>query len=284
MQIEEFGGENGILLHQERQILKIAEKYNISLEAIKNTPLLCNFTLTNYVESNESPAIEKRLYQQMMGDLIYINLTNCATPYTSSALARKTEFCSERDKQAVLHVFEYLVSHKKEGLHFRRAPPDRRPRDIRDILKMPIQNLVSYDGAHNPRTESSNPYDQIAYMSKLYADYNGAIKVASQIQRMGLSSTEAEVAALVKALRCALDTYFILNHIGFSNISKIIASGDNISCKTLCTSKHFNMNAVWVRQFNDKDILQLVYTPPGHPTSSQFTDQESNSERTIMVH
>ena len=61
-----------------------------------------------------------------------------------------------------------------------------------------------------------------------------------------------------------------------SNISKIIASGDNISCKTLCTessptqkrSKHFNMNAVWVRQFNDEGVLQLVYTPTKELTSN----------------
>ena len=84
---------------------------------------------------------------------------------------------------------------------------------------------------------------------------NGAIKVASITYHIGLSSTEAEVAALVKGVRCALDTYFIQNHIGFNNISKIIASGGNISCETLCTassptqkrSKHFNMNAVWAR-------------------------------------
>ena len=92
--------------------------------------------------------------------------------------------------------------------------------------------------------------------SSMHAEYNGAIKVISQTQHIGLSSTEAEVAALVKAVRCALDTYFILNFLGFSNISKIIASGDNISSKTLCTvssstqkrSKHFNMNAVWVAE------------------------------------
>jgi hypothetical protein len=287
MQIEELGEENGVLVHQERQILKIGLKYNASLSAHKDTPLPGTFSLTNYLESNESLAIEKKLYQQAMGDLIYINLTNCATPYASSALARKTEFCSERDMKAVMHVFEYLMSHRKEGLHFRRAPRDRRPRDVRDILNLPVQTLVSYDGAHNPRTAESNPYDQIAQFSKLYAEYNGAIKVISQIQRIGLSSTEAEVAALVKALRCALDTYFILNHIGFTNISRIIAGGDNISCKTLCTessptqkrSKHFNMNSAWVRQFSDNDILQIVYTPTDQLTSNSLTKRVTAKEQ-----
>ena len=289
MQIEELGGQNGVLLHQERQILKIGTKYNIPLTAYKDTPLPGTFNLKNDLESKESPAIEKKLYQQAMGDLLYLNLTNCATPYASSALARKTEFCSERDMKAVMHVFEYLMSHRKEGIHFKRAPPDRRPRDVRHILRLPIQTLISYDGAHNQRTADSNPYDQVAHFSKLYAEYNGAIKVASQIQRIGLSSTEAEVAALVKALRCALDTYFILNHIGFSNISKIVASGDNISCKTLCTessptqkrSKHFNMNAAWVRQFSDdeNEILQLVYTPTGQLTSNSLTKRVTAREQ-----
>ena len=235
----------------------------------------------------ESPACEKKGYQRGMGDLLYINLTNCGTQYASSALARKTEFCSERDMKAILHVSEYLMSHRKEGLHFRRAPSEKMPRDVRHILRMPIQNLISYDGAHNPRTADHNPYDQIAYVSKLYAEYNGAIKVASQTQHIGLSSTEAEVATLVKAVRCALDTYFILNHIGFSNISKIIASGDNISCKTLCTessptqkrSKHFNMNAVWVRQFNDEGVLQLVYTPTKELTSNSLTKRVTADEQ-----
>ena len=106
--------------------------------------------------------------------MLYINLTNCATQYASSALARKTELCSERDMKAIMHVFEYMMSHRKEGLHFRRAPPGRMPKDVRHILCMPIQNLISYDGAHNPRTADINPYDQIAYVSKLYAEYNGA--------------------------------------------------------------------------------------------------------------
>jgi hypothetical protein len=287
MQIEELGGENGILVHQERQILKIGIKYNIPITAHKETPLPGTFSLTNYVQSKESLACEKKEYQRGMGDLLYINLTNCATPYASSALARKTEFCSERDMKAIMHVFEYLMSHRKEGLHFRRAPPGRIPKDVRHILRMPIQNLVSYDGAHNPRTADINPYDQIAYVSKLYAEYNGAIKVISQTQHIGLSSTEAEVAALVKAVRCALDTYFILNFLGFSNISKIIASGDNISCKTLCTvsssmqkrSKHFNMNAEWVRQLNDEDILQLVYTPTKELPSNSLTKRVTAEEQ-----
>ena len=288
MQIEELGGEHGILVHQERQILKIGVKYNIPLTAHKGTPLPGTFSQTNYVLSKESPACDIKLFQRGMGDLLYINLTNCATPFASSALARKTQYCSERDMEAILHVFEYLMSHRKQGLHFRRAPPGKKPRDVRDILRMPIQNLISYDGAHNPRTADLNPYDQIAYVSKLYAEYNGAIKVASQTQHIGLSSTEAEVAALVKAVRCALDTYFILNHIGFRNISKIIASGDNISCKTLCTessptqkrSKHFNMNAVWVRQFHDEDILQLVYTPTKQLTSNALTKRVTEQEQT----
>jgi len=131
MQIEELGGENGILVHQERQILKIGIKYNIPITAHKETPLPGTFSLTNYVQSKESLACEKKEYQRGMGDLLYINLTNCATPYASSALARKTEFCSERDMKAIMHVFEYLMSHRKEGLHFRRAPPGRIPKDIR---------------------------------------------------------------------------------------------------------------------------------------------------------
>ena len=190
--------------------------------------------------------------------------------------------------KAAMRVFEYLMSHRKEGIHFKRAPTGRRPRDVRDILRMPIQTFVSYDGAHNSRTAHSNPYDQIAHFSKLYDEYNGAIKVISQIQRIGLSSTEAEVAALVKALRCALDTYFILNHVGFTCISKIVASGDNISCKTLCTessptqkkrSKHFNMNSAWVRQFTDNDILQLVYTPTEELTANSLTKRVTAREQ-----
>jgi hypothetical protein len=143
MQIEELGGESGILLHQERQILKIGVKYNIPLTAHKATPLPGTFSHINYVLSKESTACDKKLYQRGMGDLLYINLTSCATSFASSALARKTEYCSERDMKAILHVFEYLMSHKKQGLHFRRAPPGRIPRDVRDILRMPIQNFIN---------------------------------------------------------------------------------------------------------------------------------------------
>ena len=75
-------------LHQERHEQKLIDKYGITTTA--PTPLPCNFSQTNYRVSRESEAIDLKSYQKLLGDIIYLSLTNTAIPYANSAVAQKT--------------------------------------------------------------------------------------------------------------------------------------------------------------------------------------------------
>ena len=52
--------------------------------------------------------------------------------------------------------------------------------------------------------------------------HNAAIEAVSKVNQTTLASTEGEVATQVKAVCGAIDTYFLLNHVGFTNIGQII--------------------------------------------------------------
>ena len=125
-------------------------------------------------------------------------------------------------------------------------------------------------------TAHDNLTDQSGYFIKIYSWYTGAIECVSKTQRITLSSTEAEIASMVLALRTVLDLYFILNALGFKNIGRFIAHGDSASGRTLCVeqtglqkrSKHFNKNAAWVRNFVDANVLDIYHTATEELTSN----------------
>ena len=102
---------------------------------------------------------------------------------------------------------------------------------------------------------------------------NGAIRAVSKFVVVALASTETEINWAVLGVRDFLDTYFLDNFIGFSNIGQMILEGDNLSSKALITStsptqnksKHFSMLCAWIRQFYDGYIVWPIHTPSGLP-------------------
>ena len=141
----------------------------------------------------------------------------------NSAVAQKTQYCTQCDYDAAIHILCYINGHKKQGLIFHRVPEWQRPLRLTDVLDIPIPIYFSCDGAHTAVTELVNSQDQSGYYIKLYSWYTASVVCISTAQRVTLSSTEAEVAYMVLALRSSLDTYFILNAIGFKTIYRIIA-------------------------------------------------------------
>jgi hypothetical protein len=163
----EWSDEGDLLVHQERHEGKLVKKYDIKKTAVTTLP--SNFTQTNYLTSGESEAVDIRDYQQLTGDLIYLQLTNSAIPYAISAVSQKTQHCTKRDYEAALHILQYINGHRKQGLIFRRAPVAQRPHSLTDILHIPISINFCCDGAHNAVTTFDDPKDQSGYFIKLYS-------------------------------------------------------------------------------------------------------------------
>lgn len=103
----EWNEEGDLLVHQERHEGKLIAKYDVKKTAVATLP--SNFTQANYLASGESEAIDKRDYQQLTGDLIYLQLANTAIPYAISAVSQKTQHCTKRDYEAALHILQYLT-------------------------------------------------------------------------------------------------------------------------------------------------------------------------------
>ena len=101
-------------MHQERHEGKLIEKYDIKKTAV--TALPSNFSQANYLISRESEVIDIREYQQLTGDIIYLQLTITAMPYAISAISQKTQHCTRRDYEAALNILQYINGHRKQGL------------------------------------------------------------------------------------------------------------------------------------------------------------------------
>ena len=139
----------------------------------------------------------------------------------------------------------------------------------------------------NPISGNAAPKDQAGYYEKLYDWDNGSIQAVSKALRISLSSTETEVTALVLALRNSLDTYFVLNWIGFKRICQIISHGDSEPCQQLCTeltasqrrSRHFNMHTAWVRDHVENDIVCQHHTPTQELSANTLTKRVAADEQ-----
>ena len=282
MQIE-YLMNGDIHLHQWRHESKLMVKYNIDNTA--PTPLPSNWSLSNHIMDGSSVPIAQKTYQQIVGDVIYLGLTGIAILHANSAVAQKTQYCTQRDYDSVVHVLEYINGHPKQGIIFRASRSCTGP--LTDILDRPIALLFSHDGAHNPISGNAAPKDQAGYYEKLYEWDNGAIQAVSKALRISLSSTETEVAALVLALSNSLDTYFVLNWIGFKRISQMISHGDSVPCQQLCTaltasqrrSRHFNMHTAWVRDHVENGIVSQYHTHTKELTANALTKRVASDEQ-----
>jgi hypothetical protein len=155
MQIE-YLTNGDIHLHQWRHESKLMVKYNINNTA--PTPLPSNWSLSNHIMDGSSVPIAQKTYQQIVGDVIYLGLTGIAILHANSAVAQKTQYCTQRDYDSVVHVLEYINGHPKQGIIFRASRSCTGP--LTDILDRPIAMLFSHDGAHNPISGNAAPKDQ----------------------------------------------------------------------------------------------------------------------------
>ena len=89
-------------------------KHNITKTAA--TPLPASWSLSNHIMDKLSEPFNQKTYQQIVGDIIYLGLTNTGILHANSAVAQKTHYCSKRVYEAVIHILEYINGHPKQGI------------------------------------------------------------------------------------------------------------------------------------------------------------------------
>ena len=222
-----------ILVNQRRHICKLQAKHNPD-NKVATTPLPSNFTLENYMHI--SPPVPIKAYQEALGDCMWIIQTRVETTHSLSLLSQKTHHCTQRDYDAIMHLIWYLNNEPDLSLVYHRAPTRQMATDNRLLLSMPIGLFANGDGANNCHGAKGPPGDQIGYGIKIFTPQNAVIRAVSKVIKVNLSSTEAEVSWAVSSMRDMIDTYFLLNFIGFSNIGQFILEGDNLSAEALYTT------------------------------------------------
>ena len=238
--------------------------------------------------SRASPAANLKQYQIILGETIWLTITRYDIHHAMSVLSQKTHYCSERDYEEAKHVLKYILNNPGLPLIFHKAPQNQRPASVRDILHMPVFLMGSSDSAHRSAGTSEKPRDQGATIVTVFTPRNAAIFVSSKVTGPSTSSCHAENNASVITLVELLDTYFVLNWMGFTNISQMILEGDNTSNNSLCTattgnsrkkSRHFIGNASWVKMHYDGRLLRIIHTPAVDLVSNALTKRVTEDEQ-----
>jgi len=274
-----------IHVHQGPFARSLAIKYGVDTHA--TTPLSTTFSGEDYVASGKSEAIDIKLYQTIVGDIAYLTMTRFEVVYPLSAVSQKTHYCSRLDYTEAIRIVQYISADPDQALIFHPGPHSP-SLPIHQILDLPISIFISADSSHRKAGRPEEARDQIGYFVKVFSVHNAAVQVVSKVKDTTMSSAEAEISAAVPAICDGLDTYFVLNHIGFSNIGQLILEGDNESSESLCTlpgsttrkrSRHFVGSSSWIKQFYDRYILWLVHTPSSDLASNALTKRVAEDEQ-----
>jgi hypothetical protein len=110
-----------ILVNQQRHITKLQHKHNPSNKKA-TTPLPSDFTLQNYLDSHLSPPVPIKLYQEALGESMWVIQTRVETTHSLSLLSQKIHHCTERDYSAIMHLIWYLNNQTNLSPMYHRAP------------------------------------------------------------------------------------------------------------------------------------------------------------------
>ena len=271
--------------HQGRHAKELIRKYGITSTAL--TPLSSSFSGEDYIASGLSTAKNLAEYQQLVGDVTWLTMTRYDVVYPASAVAQKTGYCSDKDYAEALRILEYINLYPDQPIIFHAAPRHKQV-PTRHILRSPVTIYINADASHRQAGRPEEARDQIGYFVRLFTVDNAAVQVVSKVKDTTLSSAEAEVSCAVPAVCDGLDSYFVLNHIGFSNIGQLLLEGDNNSAEALETtpacaarkrSRHFIGSAAFIRQFYDRFLLWIVHTPSTNLSSNALTKRVTEEEQ-----
>ena len=271
--------------HQGRHAIELMRKYGITRTAL--TPLSSAFTGENYVASGASVPIPIADYQTIVGDITWLTVSRPDIVFPASAVAQKTHCCSEIDYAEAMRILEYINLYPDQPIIFHRAPRGKRVAP-NDVLRAPVTIYINADASHRQAGRPDEARDQIGYFVRLFTVDNAAVQVVSKVKDTTLSSAEAEVSCAVPAVCDGLDSYFVLNHIGFKSIGQLLLEGDNKSAEALETtpacagrkrSRHFIGQAAFIRQFYDRYLLWIVHTPSIDLSSNALTKRVTEEEQ-----
>jgi transposase InsO family protein len=251
--------EGWIALSQEKYINEILDRFEKSDVRPISTPTLPNEHLVKL----PSPEVNAKLYQRMVGALMYTMLgTRPDLAYTVATLGRHAANPGDDHQQALDRAFRYLRTTKNSCLVFQRGTPD----------SSTLTGYVDADWASDVNDRKST--SGFAFMLS-----GAAISWSSKKQpSVALSSTEAEYIAAAHAAKECIWLRRLLMELGLPPHSATPLHMDNQSAIAIARNpefhdrtKHIEVRHHFLRQKVEGEEITLVYTPTGDQTADILT-------------
>jgi hypothetical protein len=115
-------------------------------EASAVTPMRADFNDINQDEADILSIEDKKLYQEILGSLIFIVKTRPDIAYAVNRLATRTTRATNKDKEAILRVVRYLKGILHFGLTFRSSTAHTLQDYIQLVLYADAAYITHRDG------------------------------------------------------------------------------------------------------------------------------------------
>ena len=263
----EWQNDYTVLLHQERYMRDLVKRFEEFLPTRRfATPMAPGWKLTDADLEGKCSAEHAQLYQMILGGLIYpANLTACVLSQPVAFLARYMSDPCKKAFKAAVRVLAYVSQQPKIGYKLNsRKTSERRP----------SPRLVTWvDAAYANQHKSRSTMGQV--FCTVYGLLSWRCKTAPGVP---LSSTEAEIIALVFAVRELLFLRELFVELGFTVDKQTTVFEDNEATIAIASqvgvsdrTKHMEIKYHFLRHKLESEVFKLVHLPGDRMVADMFT-------------
>ena len=257
----QFENEEGcIKMNQTKLIEQILNKFQMINCKPKSTP--CDLAANKLSENDSKLLDDVKLYQSMVGSLIYI--MSCTRPdicYSVTMLSQYLTKPTMAHLNCAKHVLKYLSDTKDRSLVFERSHSG-----------LKIVGHCDSDWANSPT-------DRKSISGFCFQLHNTMISWKSKKQQnVALSTCEAEYVALAFAIQEALSLRQLYSDMSGRELDNVIIQGDNQGSISLAKnpvnrkrSKHIDIRYHFIRDHVEKGTIILNYVPTESNRADMFT-------------
>jgi hypothetical protein len=218
---------------------------------------------------DDSPVIEKKPYQELLGSLIQLIDVRPDISYAVSKLAQRTQDCREEDWKAMLRVVLYLRKTQELGLTLTAGNSAA----AQLVVRLRGHADAAYACLHDGRSQYSYGFDLIP-TSALNTEEEclpaptGLFHVRVMAGKtINLSSTDAELCATIECVKTTIMLRGVLAELHQPQLTPTVLFNDNKSAITLAQAYSGNHNRVryllpkinWLMEQIREGVIQLHY-------------------------
>ena len=274
IRIQQVG--DGIFLNQEQYVietLKYFDMWDIPESSWKDTPMV-----TNWEHVVSSPDLDERknsAYATLVAKLIYLSqLTRPDIMYTVNTLAQFQRPAKECDWKAAMRLLQYMRKTYDWGLYYNCKGAKNQVIVFKSEFKIGERPMgFEIPEGYYPRMATDASYgqefDRKSRSAYVFMVFGCLVSWYSKKQpTTALSSTEAEINALVEGIKEAEWMMSFLGELGFNCDEAVVSEQDNQSVIAIAENpihhariKHIEIKTHYIREKIENKLVKLVYCP-----------------------